>query len=182
MHRWEDTIRWATENGCHELLEEIDSSEFHSVETPTTTAVGPTGGPMYRSWDFTEKQRPTFQQIAQSLHVLSSLLPYAEKPAPRATGRVANISDGRPRDITIPATTRVWVCFSCARQIPRQGPTRRSVLILRTNRGLYGNAKRRSRDRARCSSNCVPVHRVDEDRCANGLAFALSPELRSPPR
>ena len=33
-----------------------------------------------------------------------SLLPYAEKPAPRATGRVANISDGRPRDITVPAT------------------------------------------------------------------------------
>jgi Ca-activated chloride channel homolog len=33
-----------------------------------------------------------------------SLLPYAEKPAPRATGRVANFSDGRPRDITVPAT------------------------------------------------------------------------------
>jgi Ca-activated chloride channel homolog len=33
-----------------------------------------------------------------------SLLPYAEKPGPRATGRVANLSDGRPRDITVPAT------------------------------------------------------------------------------
>jgi Ca-activated chloride channel family protein len=33
-----------------------------------------------------------------------SPLSYAEKSAPRATGRVANISDGRPRDITVPAT------------------------------------------------------------------------------
>ena len=34
--RWEDTIRWATDNGCAELVNFIPDSDYYFVGEPTT--------------------------------------------------------------------------------------------------------------------------------------------------
>src|SRR5437899_8046789 len=68
--RWEETIAWAKENGCAPLVEGIPDTDYYFVETPTTHAIGPLGGPMYRPWDYQPKDRPTLEQLAQFMQIL----------------------------------------------------------------------------------------------------------------
>jgi len=68
--RWEETITWATNNGCAEIVNDIPDSDFYCVDEPTTYAIGPMGGPMYRSCDYNEKDCPSSKLIQKSLELL----------------------------------------------------------------------------------------------------------------
>ncbi len=71
MRRWEETVTWATSNGCLDLIR-ISDEDFHYVDEPTSYTVGPLGGPMYRPWDFKEKARPPLSRLAEHLQTLKS--------------------------------------------------------------------------------------------------------------
>ena len=69
-NRWEETVRWATDNGCVELTNGIPDSEFYFVDEPTTYTVGPMGGPMYRHWDYKEKNCPSSEVLEKNMKTL----------------------------------------------------------------------------------------------------------------
>ncbi len=70
--RWDETVTWADDNGCPELVGAISDGDFYFVGEPTTYTVGPAGGPMYRPWDFDDKPRPSGEEVACHLDVLTS--------------------------------------------------------------------------------------------------------------
>lgn len=72
MQRWEETIEWASKNGCADLISDISDKDFYFVETPTSYIVSPLGGPMHRSWDFEIKKHPSSDLIALAMHTLLS--------------------------------------------------------------------------------------------------------------
>lgn len=53
--RWSQTLAWAFANGGQHIVESLQDADFYYVDSPTTYAVGPLGGPMYLSWDFRPK-------------------------------------------------------------------------------------------------------------------------------
>lgn len=69
-YRWEETVRWATDNGCVELVNGIPDSDFYFVDEPTIFAVWPMGVPRYRPWDFEEKDRPSSEVIEKNMDIL----------------------------------------------------------------------------------------------------------------
>ena len=69
-NRWEETVKWAENNGCQELVGGIRDEEFYFVVAPTTNAVGPMGSPMYRSWDFESKERPSTAVLENAMETL----------------------------------------------------------------------------------------------------------------
>lgn len=71
MRRWIETVDWATSNGCPDLVE-VPDEDFYCVEEPTSYAVGPLGGPMYRPWDFEGKDYPQAGEFAEHLDALRS--------------------------------------------------------------------------------------------------------------
>jgi len=71
MQRWEETVAWARNNGCPEIVE-VPDEDFYYAEEPVFHKVGPEGGPMYRPWDFEKKERPSSNQIAEHLETLKS--------------------------------------------------------------------------------------------------------------
>lgn len=72
MQRWKETVAWAEKNGCTNLVSGIPDQDFYFVEEPTSYAVGPMGGPMYRAWDFEAKSRPSPEQVAKIMESLVS--------------------------------------------------------------------------------------------------------------
>ena len=42
-NRWQETVHWATKNGCIELVTGIPDSDFYIVEKPTKGSIGPMG-------------------------------------------------------------------------------------------------------------------------------------------
>lgn len=71
MRRWAETVAWANNNGCADLVE-APGDDFYYADEPRNYAVGPLGGPMYRPWDFEAKHRPAANQIAECLKTLVS--------------------------------------------------------------------------------------------------------------
>ena len=57
LARWQDTVSWASRNGCAPVVEAVSDADFYYVEALTTYTVGPTGGPMYLPWSFTPKPK-----------------------------------------------------------------------------------------------------------------------------
>lgn len=72
MQRWHETVVWAAENGCTDLLSGIPDSDFHFVEKPTGYEVSPLGGQVYRPWDFEAKSRPPSDELGRLLDTLLS--------------------------------------------------------------------------------------------------------------
>jgi hypothetical protein len=72
MRRWKETVDWAFVNGCAGIVEGISDHDFYQLENPTSSSVGPMGGPCYRPWDFEAKVRPTNEELAKHLEYLSS--------------------------------------------------------------------------------------------------------------
>lgn len=72
MRRWEETVIWANNNGCLELVSDILDQDFYFVSEPTSYAVGPEYGPMYRPWDFDSKVRPPSKDVQRHLETLTS--------------------------------------------------------------------------------------------------------------
>ena len=75
MQRWEETVAWANQNRCTNLVSGIPDSDFYYVEKPISEEIGPLGGPMYRPWDFEAKIRPSSDQLAQFIATLLSRWP-----------------------------------------------------------------------------------------------------------
>jgi hypothetical protein len=75
MQRWKETVEWAKRNDCDYLVSDIPSREFYSTEAPTSHAVGPEGGPIYREWDFEETSHPSPERIAHSMETLLTRWP-----------------------------------------------------------------------------------------------------------
>ncbi len=71
MHQWEDTVAWANNNGCREVVSEIPDHDFY-VGEPTAYDVGPGGRPMYNPWDFNRKSRPSSTEVAGHFEKLQS--------------------------------------------------------------------------------------------------------------
>ena len=71
MRCWEKTVAWARINGCADIVE-ISDQDFYFVDEPTSYTVGPMGGPMYRPWDFEQKDRPPPNQVLENIETLKS--------------------------------------------------------------------------------------------------------------
>jgi len=71
MRRWDETVTWATSNGCADLVA-VPDTDFYCVNEPTSYSVGPLGGPMYRPWDFEAKERPGRERLTEYLARLTS--------------------------------------------------------------------------------------------------------------
>lgn len=80
MRRWEETVAWANDNGCLEVVGGIQDHDFYSVSEPTTYTVGPAGSPMYRPWDLDSKLRPSPDELARNFETLKSRWPEIVDP------------------------------------------------------------------------------------------------------
>ena len=69
--RWSETVAWANNNCCSELIELRNDAFYYAVE-PSTYAIGPLGGPMFREWDFEAKPILEQRQLDDSLKRLSA--------------------------------------------------------------------------------------------------------------
>ena len=67
MKRWQETVDWAISNGCSGIVLNIPDDLFYFSATPTTYEVGPTGGPMYLSWNYDALICPSKDQIKVSM-------------------------------------------------------------------------------------------------------------------
>lgn len=67
MQRWNETVDWASANGCRDIVEGIAHQDFYRVEKLTSAPVGP----CYRPWDFEAKVRPPDEELAIHLEHLS---------------------------------------------------------------------------------------------------------------
>jgi len=73
--RWEETERWAANNGCSSILAGIPDTDFYQAEKPSSYAIGPLGGPMYLDWNCEPKERPSDEALAQYLETLKTRWP-----------------------------------------------------------------------------------------------------------
>jgi hypothetical protein len=71
MRRWKDTVIWARDANCDEIIHSLSEDDFYCTEELSTYEVGPLGGPMYRSWDFSSKTKPEHEALTQSLQRLA---------------------------------------------------------------------------------------------------------------
>jgi hypothetical protein len=65
--RWKDTVQWAKNAQCDEIVSAISDDDFYYTAELTTYQVSPSGGPMHRPWDFDSKSRPDQEALAQAL-------------------------------------------------------------------------------------------------------------------
>lgn len=75
MDRWEMTVQWAKEAGCEDIITAIADEDFRFVRVPTDYEIGPSGGPMYRAWDFERKERPEESVLIAALAKLRAEWP-----------------------------------------------------------------------------------------------------------
>jgi hypothetical protein len=71
MQRWADTVIWARNAHCDEIVQSVSEDDFYFTEELTSYEVGPLGGPIYRSWDFSSKSRPEHDTITLALERLA---------------------------------------------------------------------------------------------------------------
>lgn len=50
----------------------MSDGDFYFADNPTDYVVGPMGGPMYRSWDYDPKNRPSSEALARYTEILKS--------------------------------------------------------------------------------------------------------------
>lgn len=75
MRRWEETVLWAKNAHCDEIIRSVSEDDFYYVEELSTYDIGPMGGPMYRSWDGSSKSRPDGEAISLALKRLADEWP-----------------------------------------------------------------------------------------------------------
>lgn len=71
MRRWEDTVLWARNAHCSEIVESVSKDDFYYTRKLTTYEVGPLGGPMYRAWDYSPKVKPDQKALSKALQRLA---------------------------------------------------------------------------------------------------------------
>ena len=70
--RWNQTIEWAKDARCEDILASLKDEDFYFTDEVTTYQVGPFGGPMYRDWDFESKERPPQEDLEGALQILKN--------------------------------------------------------------------------------------------------------------
>jgi hypothetical protein len=70
--RWKETVKWASDNGCIDLVDVIPDDEFYFAEEVITSTAGPLGGSMCREWNYEEKTRPTTDLLQENMSILLS--------------------------------------------------------------------------------------------------------------
>lgn len=65
--RWEQTVKWANQNGYSNLIPQFSGDEIYCVEEMTSYNVGPNYGPMYLPWDFNKKEKPHTDSLRTAL-------------------------------------------------------------------------------------------------------------------
>lgn len=75
MSRWQDTILWAKNAQCEEIVSNVPTDDFYYTEKVATCQVGPLGGPMLRAWDFESKFKPDEEARSQALKRLLNQWP-----------------------------------------------------------------------------------------------------------
>lgn len=68
--RWENTVSWAVQNGCTEIISAIPEADFYYVKQVSTYEIGPMGGPMYLPWNWDPRKRPTNEEQSEYLQRL----------------------------------------------------------------------------------------------------------------
>jgi hypothetical protein len=51
-NRWRQTVDWAKRHGLEQYVQ-LGRNEWYTVESPSSYAIGPMGGPLYLDWKFT---------------------------------------------------------------------------------------------------------------------------------
>lgn len=64
--RWDETVAWALNNQCPELVE-VAEEDFYSVVALQSMSIGPTGKPMLRPWNFGRRHKPTSTELSAYL-------------------------------------------------------------------------------------------------------------------
>ncbi len=103
MHRWEETVAWASNNGCQELVTGIPDNDFYLVAKPTSYTVGPTGGPMHRPWDFDTKLRPPSEKVEHYFDLLKSRWSEIVGPALASISRPLTFTGKKARRLLVAA-------------------------------------------------------------------------------
>jgi hypothetical protein len=75
MNRWLETVQWAQEAGCDEILASLKAEDFYSREVLSDHEVGPEGIPMYRQRDFERKDRPEESLLTVAMMQLTNEWP-----------------------------------------------------------------------------------------------------------
>jgi len=70
--RWNQTIEWAKDSGCEDILGSLKNEDFYFTDEVSTYQVGPFGGPMYRDWDLEAKERPPQEDLEEALQILKN--------------------------------------------------------------------------------------------------------------
>jgi hypothetical protein len=71
MQRWKDTVLWASDARCKEIVESVAEEDFYYTDELTTYEVAPLGGPMCRSWDFSSKSKPDLEALSKALQQIA---------------------------------------------------------------------------------------------------------------
>jgi hypothetical protein len=58
FERWKETIQWANENSCTQIIDSISDNDYYYVNDLTTHPIGPMDSPMYRTWVYEVKKSP----------------------------------------------------------------------------------------------------------------------------
>ncbi len=70
INRWAETLQWAKNAGCDDLIETLSDDDYYFTDEVSTYQIGPYGGPMYRDWDHESKDRPAEDAINAALQKL----------------------------------------------------------------------------------------------------------------
>ena len=68
-------MHWARNASCDEIVLSLSEDDFYNAEELTTYELGPLGGPMYRSWDYSSKTKPDYEPLSQALQRLTDEWP-----------------------------------------------------------------------------------------------------------
>jgi hypothetical protein len=131
LRRWEATVDWANTNGCSALINDIEESEFYSVETPTTYTVSPIGGPMYRAWDFQPRTKPDAEVIDSLLLRLKSRWAEIAGPEISRNTRPIQFDGSKARRLVVLANASASPPWGTWTELAPDDESRRSFTRLR---------------------------------------------------
>jgi len=74
-NRWLETVHWAQEAGCEDMLASLKAEDFYTREVLSDHEVGPEGGAMFRQRDLERKERPKESLLTMAMTQLTNEWP-----------------------------------------------------------------------------------------------------------
>ena len=75
MDRWSQTVSWAEEADCSDIINTLVEEEFYYTEDVSNYDIGPLGGPLFRPWDSIAKCPLDSTEKEKTLHNLKKYWP-----------------------------------------------------------------------------------------------------------